>query len=163
MPDKRQAGSEGGDVTRQQLIDALNGDLSREYQAIIAYVIYSQTLKGAAYMAIAKELEKHAAQELAHALTIAKQIDYLGGTPTAEPNPVRQSDDAKEMLQFDLENENDTIRNYRQRVRQCEALGEFAMAEEIREILRNEQEHQIDLATALGQDVPDVGMDKSKP
>jgi len=157
MPDPRQAGSEGGNLTRQQLIDALNGDLSREYQAIIAYVIYSQTLRGAAYMAIAQELVKHAGQELSHAITIAKQIDYLGGTPTADPKPVKLSDDAKEMLQFDLENENDTIRHYRLRVRQCEALGEFAMAEEIREILRNEQEHQIDLATALGQDVPDVG------
>jgi bacterioferritin len=135
---------------RQQLIDQLNGDLAREYQAIIAYVIYSQTLKGAEYMAIAKELETHAAQELDHAIRIARQIDYLGGTPTAEPKPVRVSDDAREMLQFDLENEIQTIRSYRDRVRQCEALGEFAMAEEIREILRDEQEHQIDLATALG-------------
>jgi bacterioferritin len=136
--------------SRQQLIDQLNGDLAREYQAIIAYVIYSQTLKGAEYMAIAQELETHAAQELDHAIRIARQIDYLGGTPTAEPKPVRVSDDAREMLQFDLENEIQTIRSYRERVRQCEALGEFAMAEEIREILRNEQEHQIDLATALG-------------
>jgi bacterioferritin len=136
--------------SRHQLIDQLNGDLAREYQAIIAYVIYSQTLKGAEYMAIAKELETHAAQELDHAIRIARQIDYLGGTPTAEPKPVRVSDDEREMLQFDLENEIQTIRSYRDRVRQCEALGEFAMAEEIREILRDEQEHQIDLATALG-------------
>jgi len=140
--------------TREQLIAQLNEDLSREYQAIIAYVIYSQTLKGAAYMAIAKELEKHDGQELAHAITIAKQIDYLGGTPTAEPKPVRVSEEAKKMLQFDLDNENDTVRNYRQRIRQCEALGEFAMAEAIRKILSQEQEHQIDLATALGIDVP---------
>jgi len=140
--------------TREQLIAQLNEDLSREYQAIIAYVIYSQTLKGAAYMAIAKELEKHAGQELAHAITIAKQIDYLGGTPTAEPKPVRVSEEAKKMLQFDLDNENETVRNYRQRIRQCETLGEFAMAEAIRKILSQEQEHQIDLATALGIDVP---------
>src|SRR5580765_7736035 len=142
--------------TREQLIAQLNEDLSREYQAVIAYVIYSQTLKGAAYMAIAKELETHAAQELAHAITIAKQIDYLGGTPTAEPETVRISSDAKEMLQFDLDNETETIRNYRQRVRQCEALDEYAMAEEIREILRVEQEHQIDLATALNKNVPQL-------
>jgi bacterioferritin len=143
-------------LTREQLITQLNEDLSREYQAVIAYVIYSQTLKGAAYMAIAKELELHAAQELAHAITIAKQIDYLGGTPTAQPKPVRISDQAKEMLQFDLDNENDTVRNYRERIRQCEAMGEYAMAEEIRKILSQEQEHQIDLATALGIDVPTV-------
>ena len=144
------------EVSREQLVELLNGDLSREYQAIIAYVIYSQTLKGAAYMSIAEELERHAGEELKHAITIAKQIDYLGGTPTHQALPVKMSDEAEEMLRFDLSNENDTIRNYRMRIRQCEALGEYAMAEEIREILRNEQEHQIDLATALGEDVPRI-------
>jgi bacterioferritin len=142
--------------TREQLIAQLNEDLSREYQAVIAYVIYSQTLKGAAYMAVARELEQHAAEELAHAITIAKQIDYLGGTPTAKPKPVRISDQPKEMLQFDLDNENETIRNYRVRIRQCEAMGEYAMAEAIRKVLSQEQEHQIDLATALGIKVPAV-------
>ena len=143
-------------VTRQQLIADLNSDLAREYQAIIAYVVYSQVLRGAEYMAIAGELEIHAGEELKHALIIAKQIDYLGGEPTVTPIPVQQSDDPKTMLRADLENENETIRNYRQRVAQCEALGEYAIAEDIREILRQEQEHQIDLATALGIDVPDV-------
>ena len=141
---------------RQRLIASLNEDLAREYQAIIAYVVYSQRLKGAEYMAIAGELEKHAAEELAHALTIAKNIDYLGGTPIATALPIKQTDDAKEMLRADLEFENDTVRNYRQRVVECEKLGEYAIAEDIREILRQEQEHQIDLATALGEDVPDL-------
>jgi bacterioferritin len=144
------------DISREQLIELLNGDLSREYQAIMAYVIYSQTLKGAAYMTIAAELEKHAAEELKHAITIARQIDYLGGTPTNKPLPVRMSEQAEDMLRFDLENENETVRNYRLRIRQCESLGEYAMAEEIREILRNEQEHQIDLATALGEEAPRI-------
>ena len=143
-------------VSRQQLIAALNEDLAREYQAIIAYVVYSQVLKGAEYMAIAAELEVHAGEELAHAITIARQIDYLGGTPTVTPKAVRQSVKARDLLRFDLDNENETIREYRTRVRQCEALGEFAMAEHIREILKAEQEHQIDLATALGQDPPDM-------
>jgi bacterioferritin len=143
-------------VTREELIQLLNEDLAREYQAIIAYVVYSQVLKGAAYMSIATELEKHAQQELKHALIVAKQIDYLGGMPGVTPKPVRTSDRAEEMLQFDLDNENETVRNYRERVRQCEALGEYAIAEHIREILVNEQEHQIDLATALGKDVPEV-------
>lgn len=143
-------------VTREQLIKLLNEDLAREYQAIIAYVVYSQVLKGAEYMSIAGELEKHAAQELKHALIIANQIDYLGGMPSVTPRPVKTSEDARTMLQADLDNENETIRNYRERVRQCEALGEYAMAEHIRGILVNEQEHQIDLATALGKDVPDV-------
>ena len=147
---------EGETVTRQQLIELLNEDLAREYQAIIAYVVYSQVLKGAQYMQIAGELEKHARQELEHALTIAKQIDYLGGMPTVSPRPVKTSEQAEEMLRFDLQNENETIKNYRERVRQCEVLGEYALAEQIRAIIVNEQEHQIDLATALGEDVPDV-------
>ena len=141
-------------ITREKLIDKLNEDLAREYQAIIAYVVYSQVLKGAEYMAIAEELKVHASEELAHALTIAKQIDYLGGMPTVKALPVKQSDDAREMLRADLENENATIRSYRERIAQCEALQEYALGEEIREILRQEQEHQIDLATALGEDVP---------
>ncbi len=143
-------------ITRQQLIAQLNEDLSREYQAIIAYVVYSQVLKGAEYMAIAKELEGHAQQELSHAITIAKHIDYLGGAPTTAPLPVKYSDEPRELLRADLENENNTIRSYRERVRQCEALDEYAIAEDIREILRQEQEHQTDLATALGEDAPDV-------
>jgi bacterioferritin len=139
---------------RQELIDALNEDLAREYQAIIAYVVYSQVLKGAEYMAIAAELEKHAGEELAHALIISNQIDYLGGTPTVTPKPVKMAEGAKELLRFDLENESETIRNYRRRVKQCEALNEYAIAEHIREILKQEQEHLIDLATALGEDPP---------
>jgi bacterioferritin len=147
---------------RQQLIDALNEDLSREYQAIIAYVVYSQVLKGAEYMAIAKELEVHAGEELAHALTISKHIDYLGGTPTVKAKEVKLSDKPKDLLRFDLDNENDTIRNYRERVRQCEALQEYGIAEDIREILRQEQEHQVDLATALGEDPPDLSKGAKK-
>ena len=143
-------------ITREQLIANLNEDLSREYQAIIAYVVYSQVLKGAQYMNIAQELEMHAAEELRHALTISKQIDYLGGMPTVTAKPVKQSEKAEDMLRFDLENENETIRHYRERVRQCEALGEYAISEHIREILVEEQEHQSDLATALGEDVPNV-------
>jgi bacterioferritin len=143
-------------VSREQLIELLNQDLSREYQAIIAYVVYSQVMKGAQYMTIANELELHASQELQHALTIAKQIDYLGGMPTVTPRPVKTSVKAEEMLRFDLDNENEAVRNYRERVRQCELLGEYALAEQLRGILVNEQEHQMDLATALGVDVPDV-------
>jgi bacterioferritin len=142
--------------SRDALIKALNEDLSREYQAIISYVVYSQALKGAQYMAIADELEQHAKQELQHALTISKHVDYLGGMPTATALPVKLSEKATEMLRADLENENETVRHYRERVNQCEALGEYAIAEDLREILRQEQEHQIDLATALGENVPDV-------
>src|SRR5580704_9011953 len=144
------------EITRDRLAELLNEDLSREYQAIIAYVVYSQVLKGATYMNIADQLEIHAKQELDHALIISRQIDYLGKMPVVTPKPVKTSEDPKQMLRFDLDNENETIRNYRLRVRQCEQLGEYAMAEQIRQILVAEQDHQIDLATALGVDVPNL-------
>ena len=153
MPDSKKTTS---GVTRDQLTKALNEDLSREYQAIIAYVVYSQVLKGAEFMNIAKELEVHATEELKHALVISNQIDYLGGRPSVTAKSVKTSEKAKDMLQFDLENEMETIRNYRQRVTQCEELGEYAMAEHIRDILMDEQDHLISLATALGKDVPVV-------
>lgn len=150
-------------ISRERLAELLSEDLAREYQAIIAYVVYSQVLKGAEFMNIADQLVLHAKQELDHALIISRQIDYLGKMPTVTPKAVRTSEDPREMLRFDLENENETIRNYRERVRQCEALGEFAMAEQIRQILVNEQDHQIDLATALGEEVPDLsGGQKSR-
>lgn len=153
---KNKLGDTNVKISRAKLAELLNEDLSREYQAIIAYVVYSQVLKGAEFMNIAEQLGTHAQQELQHALIISRQIDYLGKMPTVTPKPVRVSDDAREMLRFDLNNEGETIRNYRERVRQCEALGEFAMAEQIRQILVQEQDHQIDLATALGEDVPDL-------
>ena len=145
-------------ITRERLIELLNDDLSREYQAIIAYVNYSQVLKGAQYMNIAAELEKHAGEELQHALIVSNQIDYLGGMPTVTPKPVKTSENAEEMLRFDLDNEAETIRQYRRRLRQAEELNEYAIADSIRGILVNEQEHLIDLATALGIDPPDVGI-----
>jgi bacterioferritin len=141
-------------VTREDLVALLNDDLAREYQAVISYVIYSQVLKGAPYMNIAAELEKHAAEELSHALILAGQIDYLGGMPATAPKPVKTSAKAEDMLRFDLDAETETIHHYRQRVQQCEALGEYAIAEHIRDILVQEQDHQVALANALGIEVP---------
>ncbi|CAN5177742.1 hypothetical protein BH09SUM1_BH09SUM1_29800 [soil metagenome] len=143
-------------ITRKELIRLLNEDLAREYQAIIAYVNYSQVIKGAAYMQIAKELELHAAEELDHAIKIAKQIDYLGGEPVVVPKPVKTSKKVEQMLRFDLDNEIETLTNYRQRIRQAESLGEFALCEILREITIQEQEHAMDLAMALGIDVPQI-------
>lgn len=145
-------------VTREKLIDLLNEDLSREYQAIIAYVNYSQVLKGAAYMNIAAELAVHATEELAHAITIAGHIDYLGGMPSVTPKPVKTSEKAEDMLRFDLANEKETIAQYRRRVKQCDELNEFALSESIREILMQEQDHLVSLATALGIDPPNPGI-----
>lgn len=155
---KKKAQAAGNSTTRKQLIDALNEDLAREFQAIIAYVNYSQVLKGAAYMNIADELAVHAAEELAHAISIANHIDYLGGMPTVVPKPVKTSEKAEDMLRFDLENEKETIRQYRRRVRQSDELNEFAISESIREILMQEQDHLSALATALGIDPPNPGI-----
>ena len=136
------------------MIKLLNEDLAREYQAIIAYTVYSQVLKGAAYTDIARELEKHAGEELGHAIKIAKQIDYLGGMPGVTPKLVKTSDDPIEMLRADLENERETIAHYRERIRQAEAMEEYALSETLRAIIVQEQDHEIDLSTALGIDVP---------
>jgi bacterioferritin len=143
-------------ISREEMVRLLNEDLAREYQAVIAYVVYSQTLKGAAYLHIKSELEKHASEELDHAIRIAKQIDYFGGAPTVTPEKVKTSDKATDMLKFDLENERVTIQNYRIRIRQAEAMGEFALSEELREIIRQEQEHLTDLADALGIETPKI-------
>ena len=142
------------EISRDELVKLLNEDLSREYQAVIAYTVYSQILKGAAYTDIARELEKHAGEELAHAIQIAKQVDYLGGTPSVVAKPVKLSEKADDLLRFDLENERETIANYRLRIRQAEALEEYALSEILRKIIAQEQEHEIDLADALGIDVP---------
>ena len=149
-------------ITRPQLIQLLNEDLAGEYQAIIAYTVYSQTLKGAAYMDIARELELHAAEELQHAIKIAKQIDYLGGMPGTLPKPVKTSNDPVTMLRADLENERETVGRYRERIRQAEAMGEFGLSETLRAIILQEQEHEIDLAAALGIDVPPAIMPADK-
>src|SRR6202789_2164971 len=154
----KKASFSGSLLTRKKLIDLLNEDLSREYQAIIAYVNYSQVLKGAAYMNIAGELEVHAKEELAHALAVSNHVDYLGGMPSVTPKPVKTSEKAEDMLRFDLENEKETIRQYRRRVKQADELNEFAIAESLREILVQEQDHLISLATALGIDAPNPGI-----
>jgi bacterioferritin len=142
--------------TREEMIELLNEDLAREYQAIIGYTVYSQTMKGAPYTDIARELEAHAAEELDHALKIARQIDYFGGMPGVSPKEVKTSGDPKHMLQFDLENERVTIQHYRERIRQAEAMGEFALSEVLRGIIAQEQEHLMDLADALGIEAPKI-------
>jgi bacterioferritin len=155
---KDKASEPNTSLTRKKLIDLLNEDLSREYQAIIAYVNYSQVLKGAQYMNIADELAVHATEELAHAIALANHIDYLGGMPSVVPKPVKTSEKAVDMLRFDLDNEKETIANYRRRIKQCDELNEYAIGESIREILMQEQDHLTALATALGIDPPNPGI-----
>jgi bacterioferritin len=149
-------------ITRDRMIQLLNEDLAGEYQAIIAYTVYSQVLKGAAYTDIARELEAHAGEELAHAVKIAKQVDYLGGMPCVTPKPVKTSNDPETMLRADLENEQETVARYRERIRQAEAMGEFALSEILRGIIVQEQEHEIDLSSALNIAVPPIKQPENK-
>ena len=151
---KKTAAKKHAPISRKEMIALLNKDLAAEYQAIIAYIVYSQTMKGAKFISIAQELEKHAGEELSHAIQIAKQIDYLNGTPVVVPKEVKQSGKPEDMLRFDLDNERTTILNYRQRIRQAESMGEFGLSEVLRKIIAQEQEHLTDLADALGIDVP---------
>ena len=148
-------------VTREQLIQGLQEDLAREYKAIIQYIIFSQKLDSAKYMNIAEELKVHAHEELDHALAIANQLDYFGAYPTHEPEPVEVSEENEGMLWADLQAEDETVLHYRERIRQAESLGEYALAEVLRAIVKQEQEHQIDLATALGV-VPNESQRKGK-
>jgi bacterioferritin len=141
---------EGSSSSKDEIIKGLNEDLAREYKAIIQYVVYSSTLKGAEYSDIAEQLKKHASQELAHALEVSRQIDYLGGDPTMKSKEAEYSKDSKTMLEMDLKAEQETIRNYRERIRQAERSGEFALSEALRDIIRQEQDHEIDLKDALG-------------
>ena len=136
--------------SKNKIIKGLNEDLAREYKAIIQYVVFSSTLKGAEYGDIAEQLKEHASQELAHALEVARQIDYLGGDPTVDVKNAEYSQDSKKMLEIDLRQEQETIKNYRERIRQAESPGEFALSEALRDIIRQEQDHEIDLKDALG-------------
>ncbi|HEY7109348.1 MAG TPA: ferritin-like domain-containing protein [Nitrososphaeraceae archaeon] len=136
--------------SKEELIRGLNEDLSREYKAIIQYVVFSSTLKGAEYGDIADQLKLHASEELAHALEVARQIDYLGGDPTVTVKDAEYSQDSKKMLEIDLRQEQETIRNYRARIRQAERSGEYALSEALRDIIVQEQDHEIDLKDALG-------------
>jgi bacterioferritin len=141
---------EASAATKEEIVRGLNDDLAREYKAIIQYVVFSSTLKGAEYGDIAEQLKEHASEELAHALEVARQIDYLGGDPTVEVKNAEYSQDSKRMLEIDLKQEQETIKNYRERIRQAERYGEFALSEALRDIILQEQDHEIDLKDALG-------------
>jgi bacterioferritin len=136
--------------SKDEIIRGLNEDLAREYKAIIQYVVFSSTLKGAEYQDIAEQLKIHASQELAHALEVAKQIDYLGADPTVKGKEAEFSQDSRTMLEIELRAEQETIKNYRERIRQAERAGEFALSEALRDIIAQEQDHEIDLKDALG-------------
>jgi len=145
------ADAEGASATaKEEIVRGLNDDLAREYKAIIQYVVFSSALKGAEYGDIAEQLKEHASEELAHALEVARQIDYLGGDPTVEVKNAEYSQDSKRMLEIDLKQEQETIKNYRERIRQAEKYGEFALSEALRDIIVQEQDHEIDLKDALG-------------
>ncbi len=138
-------------ISKQELIEHLNHDLSLEYTAIVQYTQHSGVLTGAAYGGIQKELVIHAGEELQHAITLANQIDYLDGAPTVEVPQAKTSPDTVTMLEQDLEGENDAIARYISRIREAETLNLLHLAQKLREILAVEQEHAMDLEQALGK------------
>jgi bacterioferritin len=151
MPNRKSADADKSTrAATDEIVRGLNEDLAREYKAIIQYVVFSAVLKGAQYGDIAEQLKKHASQELAHAIEVARQIDYLGGDPTVIGKKAEFSNESKEMLEIDLRGEEETIKNYRKRIQQAERAGEYALSEALRDIIAEEQDHEIDLRDALG-------------
>ena len=138
-------------VTKEELIDLLNKDLSWEYAATIQYVQHSGVMTGAQFMSIKKEIILHAQEELAHATTLAGQINFLGGVPTVDSYKANISDDNITMLEQDLEGELDAVRRYTERIAQAEQLNLYHLAQSLRTILAMEQEHAMDLQEALGR------------
>ncbi len=138
-------------ITTNKLIDLLNRDLELEYSAAIQYINHAAVMKGAAYGDVIKEIKIHANEEIAHAVILADQIDYLGGSPSVNVGKIVTSEDNDVMLQQDLDGEEDAIKRYKMRVEQAEQLKEFALAQQLRTILAMEQEHAMDLKQALGR------------
>jgi bacterioferritin len=137
-------------ITIEKLTDLLNHDLELEYSAAIQYINHSAVMKGAAYGDVIKELKIHANEEIMHAMTLADQIDFLGGEPTIKVGNIKTSPDNESMLSQDLDGEEDAIKRYKMRVEQAETLKEYALAQQLRNILAMEQEHAMDLRQALG-------------
>ncbi|MBN2593745.1 MAG: ferritin-like domain-containing protein [Sedimentisphaerales bacterium] len=138
-------------VTQKKLVELLNMDLELEYSAAIQYINHAAVMTGAAYGDIIKELKIHANEEVQHAMILADQIDYLGGSPSVDVGKISTSEDNDEMLRQDLAGEEDAIKRYKLRVEQAEQLKEFALAQQLRNILATEQEHAMDLKQALGK------------
>ena len=138
-------------ITPERLIELLNKDLELEYSAAIQYINHAAVMTGAAYGDIIKELKIHANEEVGHAMVLADQIDFLGGSPSVNVGKIMTSKDNNEMLEQDLAGEEDAIKRYKIRVEQAEELKEFALAQQLRTILAVEQEHAMDLKQALGK------------
>ena len=138
-------------ITKKELIDLLNKDLELEYSAAIQYINHAAVMTGAQYGDIIKELKIHANEEIAHALVLADQIAYLGGLPSVDVGNIHTDKDNVKMLEQDLIGEEDAIARYKVRVQQAEELQEYALSQQLRNILAMEQEHAMDLESALGK------------
>jgi len=139
------------DINKEKLIDLLNMDLALEYSAAIQYIQHAAVMTGAQFGDIIKEIKIHANEEIGHAIILADQIDFLGGVPTVDVGEIHTSDDNIKMLEQDLDGEEDAVSRYKVRIEQAEALKEFALAQQLRNILAVEQEHAMNLYQALGK------------
>lgn len=139
------------EITIKKLVENLNKDLALEYSAAIQYIQHAAVMTGAQYGDIIKEMKIHATEEIGHAMVIADQIDYFGGTPTIDIGEILTATDAVEMLGQDLAGEEDAIARYKVRIDEAESLKEYALAQQLRGILAIEQEHAMDIGSALGK------------
>lgn len=138
------------DITKDQLIDLMNEDLSTEYQSIIQYIAHVAVLKGAEYLNTIEELRVHIGHETHHAQTLADQIDFLGGVPTTKVPEIEPTSDTVSALKADLALETAQLARYRERVAQANELGLPDVAEALKPLLTQTQDHVMDLQTALG-------------
>ncbi|HII72610.1 TPA: ferritin-like domain-containing protein [Candidatus Woesearchaeota archaeon] len=138
-------------VSKEELINLLNNDLKLEYSGAIQYIQHAAVMTGAMYGDVIKEIKIHATEEIGHAVILADQIAFLGGVPTVDVGKIQTAKGNEEMLQQDLDGELDAVERYKARVRQAEELQEYALAQQLRNILAMEQEHAMDLQQALGK------------
>lgn len=138
-------------MDQQAFIDALNGDLQTEYQSIVQYVQHIAVITGPEFLSTVDELRVHVGQEVAHATTLAEQIDFLGGSPTTSVTPAVAATGARQALEADLSLEESQLDRYRERVQQATDLGLADVAEALRPLLTQTQEHVRDLQAALSR------------
>ena len=137
-------------MDQQKLVERMNEDLGTELRSIMQYTQHIATVKGLEVQSILQELRAHLGQELQHAVILAEQIDFLGGVPSVEVPPIPTETETRRALELDLELEQHQLERYRERIDQAIELSLRDVAEALRPLLQQTQEHVRDLKSALG-------------
>lgn len=151
MTENNIATAAGSDTDSRKLVDDLNGDLALEFKSIVQYVQHIATITGPEYTSTVDELKVHLGQELRHATVLAEQVGFLGGVPTTSVAASEATGTSREALQADLDLETEQLQRYRDRVQQATDMGLPDVAEALRPLLTETQEHVRDLQSALGR------------